>query len=296
MRLSFFALAAAAVSVQAFKDTSPFILFSSSPLPASFQDVSTYQLQSKSVVIDSAKKFLSSCPSEIYYVVSQPGVSFTDLSSSAVHLKKALSNPGVQARYTIGEVVGLNATDADELEAYIQNQCGAKKADVSNVASALKQRTGTQGSSVIVREKYPEITSTVADRANMVVDADSTLYPVLSELPKGYKYTFIYTTSPAVLREAYDNDLPRYEATFDEVVHMDLKRDLQARKDGEKTPDQRPLFEKYQYFNPGLFMGLLVGLLLISILGVGMSALGSLQVSYGAFDKEMGPAAQKKQQ
>lgn len=43
-------------------------------------------------------------------------------------------------------------------------------------------------------------------------------------------------------------------------------------------------------------MGLLVGLLLLSILSVGMSALGSLQVSYGAFDKEMGPAAQKKQQ
>jgi hypothetical protein len=43
-------------------------------------------------------------------------------------------------------------------------------------------------------------------------------------------------------------------------------------------------------------MGLLVGLLLLSILSVGMSALGSLEVSYGAFDKEMGPAAQKKLQ
>ena len=46
----------------------------------------------------------------------------------------------------------------------------------------------------------------------------------------------------------------------------------------------------------GLFMGLLVGFILISILSVGLSAIGSLQVSYGAFDKEMGPAAQKKQQ
>lgn len=43
-------------------------------------------------------------------------------------------------------------------------------------------------------------------------------------------------------------------------------------------------------------MGLLVGLLLLSILSVGMSALSSLEVSYGAFDKEMGPAAQKKLQ
>jgi hypothetical protein len=43
-------------------------------------------------------------------------------------------------------------------------------------------------------------------------------------------------------------------------------------------------------------MGLLVTFILLSILSVGIAALGSLQVSYGAFDKEMGPAAQKKQQ
>lgn len=41
-------------------------------------------------------------------------------------------------------------------------------------------------------------------------------------------------------------------------------------------------------------MALLVSLILVLILSVGLSAIGSLQVSYGAFDKEMGPAAQKK--
>ena len=43
-------------------------------------------------------------------------------------------------------------------------------------------------------------------------------------------------------------------------------------------------------------MGLLVAFILLSILYVGVSAVASLQVSYAAFDKEMGPAAQKKQQ
>lgn len=43
-------------------------------------------------------------------------------------------------------------------------------------------------------------------------------------------------------------------------------------------------------------MGLLVIFILLAILSVGLSALKSLQVSYGAFDKEMGPAAQKKHQ
>lgn len=45
-------------------------------------------------------------------------------------------------------------------------------------------------------------------------------------------------------------------------------------------------------------MTLVVSLLLLGILGVGFRALASLQVSYGAFEKEMGPQGQqgKKQQ
>lgn len=46
----------------------------------------------------------------------------------------------------------------------------------------------------------------------------------------------------------------------------------------------------------GIFMGLVVAIVLLSILGAGIRGLASLEVSYGAFDKEMGPAAQKKQQ
>ena len=43
-------------------------------------------------------------------------------------------------------------------------------------------------------------------------------------------------------------------------------------------------------------MGLLVGFLLVGILYAAISGVASLQVSYAAFDKEMGPAAQRKQQ
>lgn len=42
-------------------------------------------------------------------------------------------------------------------------------------------------------------------------------------------------------------------------------------------------------------MAFLAILVMLSILGVGLKALASLEVSYGAFDKEMGPSAQKKQ-
>jgi len=43
-------------------------------------------------------------------------------------------------------------------------------------------------------------------------------------------------------------------------------------------------------------MGYLVGFFLLSILYVGIGSVSSLTVTYGAFEKEMGPAAQKKQQ
>lgn len=43
-------------------------------------------------------------------------------------------------------------------------------------------------------------------------------------------------------------------------------------------------------------MGLVVLFILLSILAVGVSALGSLEVPYAAFEKEMGPSQQKKQQ
>jgi hypothetical protein len=43
-------------------------------------------------------------------------------------------------------------------------------------------------------------------------------------------------------------------------------------------------------------MGIIVSLLLLSILSVGISAISGLEVSYGAFEKEMGPAAHKKAQ
>ena len=46
----------------------------------------------------------------------------------------------------------------------------------------------------------------------------------------------------------------------------------------------------------GIFMGGTVALLLLMILYVGISAISGLEVSYMAFSKEMGPAAQKKQQ
>lgn len=90
---------------------------------------------------------------------------------------------------------------------------------------------------------------------------------------------------------------------------MDLKRDLSSsfsrhqKRDPSSSGEGQdvvlpdgPLFERYSFLSPGLFMGILVSLILLSILYVGISAIAGLEVSYAAFDKEMGPQAQKKAQ
>jgi hypothetical protein len=133
---------------------------------------------------------------------------------------------------------------------------------------------------------------------------DVVLQQTLSKIPQGKSFTllFLSTAPPSSVpvsphsTSTSENDV-QYQPSFEnDAVHMDLKRNLAPDRGSGPYSDLRPLFEQYTFFNPGLFMGLLVGLVLIAILGVGMRALGSLMVSYGAFDKEMGPAAQKKTQ
>merc|ERR1711977_52140 len=240
MRLSIAAaLAASASCAAAFKDTSPFVMFSDSKLP---QDLNTAQLQTSSSILASAKAHLSTCPSQIYYILTQPSLLASELSTHAPHLKNAVESDSVMGRLAVNEVVGL-----------------------------------------------------------MVEDFDSTLYSLLQGLSSGPKYTVILLSTPAtnvspaqaVVSEKENSIV--YEPKFMEPLHMDLKRDIYARERNESgVVDRRPLFEKYNFLSPGLFMGLLVTLLLLAILSVGIGAISSLEVSYGAFDKEMGPAAQQK--
>jgi hypothetical protein len=127
------------------------------------------------------------------------------------------------------------------------------------------------------------------ERRDILGDNDHELGKLLETLDKDY--TVILLSDP--------NELKAYKPEFSEPVHMDMKRwseerGVAAPKKGNSTSNL-PLFEKYQFFTPGIFMSLIVLAIVLSILGVGLKAISSLEVSYGAFDKEMGPAAQKKQ-
>lgn len=113
---------------------------------------------------------------------------------------------------------------------------------------------------------------------------DSFLYSIISLLPTN-KYTLIYTSTPLSLGKPHVSPYSNHELR---------RRD--DHKENNTTLPEGSLFKRYQFFTTGIFLGYLVLFFLLSILYVGFNALSSLEVTYGAFEKEMGPAAAKKQQ
>ncbi len=116
---------------------------------------------------------------------------------------------------------------------------------------------------------------------------------------KSQDYTVIYVTTPQSSAQAdaqFEQEQYSYDMgnQFGDGIQMELKRDLSSHAKRANST-QGGLFERYQFFTPGIFMGFVGIIPLFLILLVGIRALTSLEVSYFAFSKEMGPNAQKKQ-
>lgn len=91
----------------------------------------------------------------------------------------------------------------------------------------------------------------------MLTEPDSTLHTtLLKDLPKDTKYTLIYLTTPSTLPASASADQAIiYEPDFNDALHIDLKRNLAAAPELNGTiPDPRPLFEKYQFLSPGMYL------------------------------------------
>lgn len=94
------------------------------------------QLQSYSTVVDAVSDYLASCPTDNYLIVSQPGISASDLSISgsatnnAGHLRHVVSDERWNAKQMVSEVVGLPANAVDKLASTIQSSCEAMKKKV----------------------------------------------------------------------------------------------------------------------------------------------------------------------
>ncbi|KAL9616468.1 MAG: hypothetical protein Q9160_008663 [Pyrenula sp. 1 TL-2023] len=221
----------------------------------------------------------------------------------------------IRSAASVNEVTGV--VNTQELDAALRRQCNVKPG-----YSVLGLRDGIPQSQdddhrIISIDIKSQGNSTSAQNLEI---ADATLKAYLDLLPS-QDFTVLFTTTPPGVQcgtsenEKQEKLSFEMDTEFQEPLHTNLKRDVathQPRKVGNQTIVEGPLFEKYQFFSPGiaskitarckrrtnrflgLFMGFTIGLILLSILYVGISGLASLSVSYAAFDKETGPAAQKK--
>ncbi|KXJ93164.1 BIG/ATPase V1 complex, subunit S1 [Microdochium bolleyi] len=264
MRLSVTAaLAACCASAQAFSDSTPFILFSTAKFT---EPDSTRQLQSRDEVVSSAKNILSSCPTQRYLLVTQPNLNAGHLRSAAAVPKLHGSIEKSKSSYTVAEVAGL--VDIKQLHDYINEACNGKTVLIDELN--LTPLSGTNSAALGEND----------NNFGMVVDQ----YDLAGD------YTVLYTAGSRT------DEPSGYTAEFHDSMRTELKRQVQPVRRANSTFENLPLFEKYQFFTPGIFMAFLVIFILVSILFVGVSAVASLKVPYGAFEKDMGPAAQKKQQ
>ncbi|KAL1994593.1 hypothetical protein VTN49DRAFT_2063 [Thermomyces lanuginosus] len=281
-------LALGAAAVEGFKDTSPFVLFSTADLPSS-----SSQVRSADALLDDVLARVKTCPSDYYVLVSQPGVHASDYSDRKatpwLRGKAAGADKSILSNLTVTEVSGV--LDSAAIRKALKD-CGTQvtEVDASTGSYPLKYEPGPR----IIDISFP-VLPTGARRAQQLAENDAFLAGIVDRLSSD-KYTVIYVTSP---REDAERDNFVYQSEqngFEESRHIELKRNLRDNSQEDGPKGSQSVFEKYQFLSSGIFMGLFTSLICLGILYVGLSALLSLEVPYAAYEKDTSPGAQKKQQ
>ncbi|KAI4951379.1 hypothetical protein J4E91_004089 [Alternaria rosae] len=272
------ALALAALpSALAFRNTSPFFLFSTADLLIPNNDAA---IAESSQVTADLLKALEHCPTKSYMLIQHDGVAAADYADGRAmpQLSEYMSGQHSEVKSTVAipDVVGT--------------------VDVAALANHLLPKCG-RDDGFIYRATFPVSSGSEAFRIEQLQRHDTKFNNALVDSIKSQDYTVIYITTPpteAQAKESLEHHTYEMETSFPESVQMELKRDLSSHAKRANSTEGG-LFEKYQYFTPGIFMGFAAIIPLFLILLVGIRALTSLEVSYFAFSKEMGPNAQKKQ-
>lgn len=262
-------------SSMAFTDSSPWVLLSTSEFGI---NTAGKAISLASDALQDTKTLLKGCPTNNYLLVNQRGMTTADFrrtttdTSVLPSLSRAAEDTRVKGRFLVTEVVGemddMGSLENTGLPGYIRTECASQNkqydVDILDLASLPSEHLD-----------------------DALAHNDALILNRIASATADSSYTILFLSTP---------EEPSLETSS---RHAEYKRHMQApvaRRDDNSTEwNKLPLFEKYQFFTPALFMGIIVSIVLISILGVGIRALTSLEVSYGAFEKENGPSAHKKQ-
>ncbi|GAM88793.1 hypothetical protein ANO11243_068270 [Dothideomycetidae sp. 11243] len=272
-------IAVAGQAAWAFEDTSVFFLFSSSRLA----DTTTSLKPADNIatalkVKEHVLSVLQDCPSDVYLVINQPGISARDFAdeASTPHLRRRLSGTdgSLQTRIILDSVVG--DVGATGLVAQLSKHC---KADV---IALTEQRLAASDAFLpqIITIDLPEPSSEWPRRPEelgkhgiynfafeaciKLTPADAYINAVISSLPTK-KYTVIFRSTPVDAQqyqqsngESRQQQLYDMDDEFPSSVHANhFKRDVTAyprAANGSNLDSNLPLFEKYQFLSPGMRM------------------------------------------
>ncbi|KAM0721662.1 hypothetical protein Q7P37_002587 [Cladosporium fusiforme] len=273
-----------------FKHSSPLFMLSTQPSNGGLESA---VLNTADKVTDGLLETVGDCAQSKYFIISQPGLTADDFKSETSAATKERAERGeYKQRVEVQSV--LSDMDAEKLASKIAGRCGAADSGSHQINTHVSRQAFVGNDKEVVLMKLDPISEEKGRTGALSFfhDQFNTNAPEISE-----DHMIIILSAPT---ETFDHAEHPYEMDepYPSALHQDLKRDIKysPQKGGNSTSTQDglPLFEKYQFLSPGIFMGLTVSLLLIVILWVGVSAIAGLEVSYMAFSKEMGPAAQNK--
>jgi hypothetical protein len=139
--------------------------------------------------LDTTKQFLSSCPTDLYYIIQQPSVLSSDLSQSSIpNLQAALSSSAVKTKYLVSETRGLGNNVKQELLDHLRKSCGEmevldKDAAVQTAEALYSQisRFLKDGKKVLVLRTMEELAGSrmSTQRAAMLNDIGTASVPLV---------------------------------------------------------------------------------------------------------------------
>jgi hypothetical protein len=234
---------------------------------------------------------LKDCPTQSYVVIEQRGVSSADYvdgrSAPVLSQYMAGKREGVKTTFAVPDVVGN--VDRDAVVSHLKTNCG------HHAGLTVFAAPGPEKAERMRSLQNAGMCRASHQNARELIHADDKIDELLAQ---SEDYTVIYITTPVderVAKAQLEDQHPPYEMEnpFGGFEQLELKRDLSSHVQ-RANATAGGLFETYQFFTPGLFMAFTAIVPLFLILLVGIRALTSLEVSYFAFSKEMGPNAQKK--
>lgn len=117
----------------------------------------------------------------------------------------------------------------------------------------------------------------------IVVDVDN-----LQEIDIDTKgMVLVQQIPPFQKRDVYDELEEDLKAAASMAAEEDLPVNILQGDTEETGPVGGSLFEKYQFFSPGLFMCLIVSFLLLFILVNALSWIGGIDITYQSFEKQV---------